>query len=189
MTKRIEEGAIRFNTDSSKMEVWIGDKWMQVAVSTPNLDGGSRGLFMGGATPSQVTPIDFITISTFGNAQDFGDLTATRKSIDGASSNTRGLFAAGATPSLSKSIDFITIATTGDAADFGDLITDNQHYGVASSSIKAIWAGGYDGSGEGYNLLEFVNIATTGNASAWGDTFRNRKYHAGCSNAHGGITQ
>ncbi len=71
--KQIPEGAIRYNTDSNKMEVWIGDKWMQVAVSTPNLDGGSRGLFMGGATPSQVTPIDFITISTFGNAQDFGD--------------------------------------------------------------------------------------------------------------------
>ena len=28
--QQIPEGAIRFNTDSSKMEVWIGDKWMQV---------------------------------------------------------------------------------------------------------------------------------------------------------------
>ena len=43
----IPEGAIRFNTDSSKMEVWISDKWMQVAVSSPNLNGGARACFAG----------------------------------------------------------------------------------------------------------------------------------------------
>ena len=42
----IPEGAIRYNTDSNKMEVWIGDKWMQVAVSSPNLDGGVRGVLV-----------------------------------------------------------------------------------------------------------------------------------------------
>ena len=39
--KQIPEGAIRFNTDSNKMELWVGDKWMQVAVSSSNLDGGA----------------------------------------------------------------------------------------------------------------------------------------------------
>ena len=71
--REIPEGAIRFNTDSSKMEVWIGDKWMQVAVSTPNLDGGARGIVMGG-NPG-VNNIDFFTIPTAGDATDFGDLT------------------------------------------------------------------------------------------------------------------
>ena len=41
----IPEGAVRYNTDSNKMEVYIGDTWMQVAVSSPNLDGGARGLY------------------------------------------------------------------------------------------------------------------------------------------------
>ena len=50
----IPEGAIRYNTDSNKMEVWIGDKWMIVATSSPNLDGGSRGLIMGAPDGKQV---------------------------------------------------------------------------------------------------------------------------------------
>ena len=45
--KQIPEGAIRYNTDSNKMEVWIGDKWMIVSVSSPNLDGGARGILVG----------------------------------------------------------------------------------------------------------------------------------------------
>ena len=75
--REIPEGAIRFNTDSSKMEVWNGLKWMQVAVSSPNLDGGARALFAGGlGTPGSIQDrIDFITISTQGDATDFGNLT------------------------------------------------------------------------------------------------------------------
>ena len=41
---------------------------------------GNRGVFGGGyATPAKVNTIDFITISTLGNAQDFGDLTTGMK--------------------------------------------------------------------------------------------------------------
>ena len=40
-----EIGSIRYNTDSNKMECYVNDKWMIVSVSTPNLDGGARGLF------------------------------------------------------------------------------------------------------------------------------------------------
>ena len=43
--KEIPTGAVRYNTDSNKMEVYIGDTWMEVAVSSPNLDGGARGMF------------------------------------------------------------------------------------------------------------------------------------------------
>ena len=73
MTKRIEEGAIRFNTDSSKMEVWNGQKWMIVSVSSPNLDGGARGIVMGG-NPG-VNNIDFFTIPIAGNATDFNSIS------------------------------------------------------------------------------------------------------------------
>ena len=46
----IPTGAVRYNTDSNKMEVYIGSTWMEVAVSTPNLGNsaaGARGLVMG----------------------------------------------------------------------------------------------------------------------------------------------
>ena len=42
-----EIGSIRYNTDSNKMECYVNDKWMIVSTSSPNLDGGTRGLFFG----------------------------------------------------------------------------------------------------------------------------------------------
>ena len=37
-------GAIRFNSDSQKLEYWNGSAWMQIQTFTPNLDGGTRGI-------------------------------------------------------------------------------------------------------------------------------------------------
>ena len=95
----IPEGAIRFNTDSSKMEVWIGNKWMQVAVSSPNLDGGARGVSHSGRTASGTDKnnIDFITISTAGNATDFGDSIQSTEANNTSciASRIRGIYGGG----------------------------------------------------------------------------------------------
>ena len=48
----------------------------------------TRGLFMGGYSPSSTNIIDYITIATEGNATDFGDLTVAR--AGGAASNCHG---------------------------------------------------------------------------------------------------
>ena len=92
----VPTGAIRFNTDSNKMECFNGTKWMQVAVSSPDLNGGARGVFGGsytyGASPANYAKtniIDYITITTAGNAIDFGDLTETRGVGCAGSSRTR----------------------------------------------------------------------------------------------------
>ena len=124
----IPTGAVRYNTDSNKMEVYIGSTWMEVSVSTPTLDGGARGLFAGGAKdPSAGNPsvntIDFVTISSAGNATDFGDLTESKNQMAPAASNVRGYYLGGGnhpTNNRLNTIEFITIATTGDAKDFGD---------------------------------------------------------------------
>ena len=93
----IPEGAIRYNTDSNKMEVWIGDKWMIVSVSSPNLDGGARGLIMGGNSSGapnngRLNNIEYVTISSAGNSQDFGDLAnAGRNHFSGYSNGHGGL--------------------------------------------------------------------------------------------------
>ena len=84
-------------------------------------------MFAGGkAAPTTVSNIDFITITSEGNGQDFGDLTQARRNIAGNSNSIRATFAAGTTASSGtgnnvNTIDFITIATTGNASDFGDL--------------------------------------------------------------------
>ena len=68
-----------------------------------------------------------MTISSTGNAIDFGDRTQASNEIDGLSTEIRCVFAGGyASPALRNTIDYITIASTGNAVDFGDL-TDGGH--------------------------------------------------------------
>ena len=194
--REIPEGAIRFNTDSSKMEVWNGLKWMQVAVSSPNLDGGARALFAGGlGTPGSIQDrIDYITTSTQGDAIDFGDLTGSRFGGAGGSSRTRGVFMGGGTPTRLDNIDFVTIASTGNAADFGDsTVLRAQCTATMSNSIRGVFAGGYQPSPNSTdtNTVDFIEIATTGNATDFGDISRDNndsnRENGGCSDSHGGI--
>ena len=185
---RVPEGAIRYNTDSNKMEVWIGQKWMQVAVSSPNLDGGGRGVFFGGA-PTNNAAIDFITISTTGNAGDFGDMASHRVQGAAGSSNTRGLYAGGESPSIVNTIEFITFSSTGDATDFGDIVT-NQYRRMngmgCSNQTRALFNGGWTGSATS-NHIDFVTIAQTGNSIDYGDLTVARESGACCASPTRGI--
>ena len=104
-----EPGSIRFNTDTANLEYFRGKTlgWSQFELVTPNLGGGTgsntglgiRGLFAGGfispTGTARTNIIDFITISTLGNAQDFGDRTHTSDTCAGAASKTRGVIAGG----------------------------------------------------------------------------------------------
>ena len=80
----------------------------------------TRGVIVGGQTPTYVNTIDFVTIASAGNATDFGDLTATTAFLGGASNSIIGIFAGGATPTKQSTIQSIEIATTGNAVAFGD---------------------------------------------------------------------
>jgi hypothetical protein len=57
--------------------------------------GRGRGLFGGGDPGTAKNNIDYITISSIGNAQDFGDLTEGRLGTGAVASPTRAVFAGG----------------------------------------------------------------------------------------------
>ena len=134
-------GAMRFNSDSQKLEYWNGSAWFQIRTFSPNLDGGVRGIYAGGVnTPSgnSSNEIQFFTISTQGDTTDFGD-HATATTTKGALSDTiRGLFYGGFSPAITgnyqNTVDQITIATTGNASDFGDNTEANYAMGGTSDS-------------------------------------------------------
>ena len=77
------------------------------------LSSPTRGLYIGGYTPSAHNKIDYITIASTGNATDFGNSTAATVYAAGAASETRGLRLAGVNGT--NVIDYVTIASTGDA--------------------------------------------------------------------------
>ena len=51
----------------------------------------TRALFCGGATPSEVNTIDYITIASTGDGADFGDLVAANSNAYGTSDSHGGL--------------------------------------------------------------------------------------------------
>ena len=99
-----------------------------------------RGVFGGGAYPSNINSIDYVTIATLGNARDFGDLSTTGYSKGAGASSTRALMGGSAGPAVSNTIEYITISATGNALDFGDLTRTQRFINAASNSTRAIWA-------------------------------------------------
>ena len=182
-SEHVEVGSLRYNYDIKNLEYYRGHTlgWSQFELIDPDLGGGdgsneglgTRGIFGSGEAPHGDT-IDFLTISTFGDSTDFGNLTQERMSGGSmGSSETRGLFAGGQHPSpftFFNIIDFVTIASTGNATDFGDL--ENKAYNVrgCSSRTRGVAACGQKGpSFAAVNTIEYVTIASTGNANDFGD--------------------
>ena len=136
----VPQGAIRLNTDSQKLEFYAQEQWWEMATDVPTLDGGSRGLFGGGYTPTAINTIKYITIETTGDAVDFGDLNYTDNNVcSSAASRTRAMwFGGGTEPNLENdNINYATIASTGNAADFGNLTASRSApAGTASSRTR-----------------------------------------------------
>jgi hypothetical protein len=163
-------------------------------IARENINGCSsptRGICGGGSPSPSVPPmlssIEFLTISSKGNANTFGNLTESRRNSGSCSNSTRGIFAGGNTPTNVNTIDYITIASVGNAQDFGDLqTTGTTDSGSCASQIRAVIAGGYVASAS-INNIDYITIATTGNAQDFGDLTEARNGSASLSDSHGGL--
>ena len=191
-------GAMRFNSDSQKLEYFNGDVWMQIHTFSPNLGGnggpagnptgnsadqvaGARGLFMGGSPSPNGNTVEYITIPTAGNAIDFADMTENRKYCSAFSSNTRGVVAGGENPSgKHDEIEYVTIATTGILSDFGNLLAARTYVGCASNQTRGLIAGGYTGSADYDKVIQYVTIASQGiHAKTFGELTVNNSNQGG----------
>jgi len=171
-----QKGTLRFNTDIGSLEYFKGDTlgWEQIQRTTPNLGGGTgsnagvgaRGLIALRYLPSTSNEINYLTISTLGNVQDFGDLTGARKWGGTAASRTRGIWAGGAPSQVT--MDYVTIASTGNAVDFGDRTQASTEIDGLSNETRGVFAGGY-ATPANRNTMDYITIASTGNARDFGD--------------------
>ena len=184
-----EPGSIRFNTDTSNLEYFRGKTlgWSQFELINPNLGGGTgsntglgaRGFYKTGqkapSSGSYSDAIDFLTISTLGNAQDFGNLTQSHgngSSQGGCASRTRGIWLSGqlgTSPNYSNIIQFVTFSSTGNASDFGDINSARAAVGNLSNQTRAMCFGGSLSDGSKPTQIDAVTIASEGNAFDFGD--------------------
>ena len=155
----------------------FGDIPQTVVYGMGGCSSSTRGLFAGGfKAPSPnaeagLQQINYVTIASLGDAQDFGDLTNGVRYPAGTSSPTRAIFAGGRdTPSGNKNIiSYVTIASTGNATDFGDLTVALYSMGGTGSATRGLFTGGYNPAGSPQDTMDYVTIASTGNAQDFGN--------------------
>ena len=189
-----EPGSLRFNTDTNHLEYFRGKTigWTEIDASSHEIGGGTgsntgtgtRGFNAGRHVYE--TNIEFITISTLGDSQDFGDLTVGRYSLGNlVGTHSRMLFAGGY--GYQNVIDFWTVQSLGNASDFGDLTDLRNQMSGCNDKIRGIWAGGTGPGHGGVNTMDYVTISTTGNAVDFGDLSAQKGTPASCSSSTRGI--
>ena len=162
--REIPLGAMRFNSDSQKLEYWNGEIWMQVHTETAAPIGG-RGIIGGGDGAQNI--IQYNTIATQGNSVDFGNLAVGVDWPGSVGSRTRGVWGGGRTPSNVDNLQYITIATAGNATDSGNLTSAKREMtsGV-SDSTRGCFAGETLGASDD---IDYITIASTGDAQDFGN--------------------
>ena len=177
-------GSLRFNTDSAKIEYYRGDTigWSDVEVieAAPI---GARGIFAGGNGPATRTAIDYITIATTGNAQDFGDSDVPVDVPAGAANLTRGIVAGGYRPAPSAgdtaNISMLTIATLGDTTTWGTLSSARRNRDGCGDHSRGLFMSGYPTTAQ----IDYLTFMSTGTSIDFGDTTQSRYNPAGVSDA------
>ena len=178
----IASGSIRFNTDSSKLEIYNGEQWWNIDSTSPEEQtGGTTGMILGGysnqgagnAYGVNSTPGNqFITITTTGNAATFGTLSGSdRYGAGAASDRTRAMLMGGQlnapnADTASNIISFVTMSSRGNAQDFGDMTPQSKMMGtkgILGNSTRAVMAGMRVAN------MDYVTIQSTGNGISFGD--------------------
>ena len=165
-------GALRFNTDSAKLEYFDGNQYVNITTDSPEQNtGGTRGLIMGGGHPNVTSTVTFIQVDTTGDNTMFGDLVAgTGRIVNaGFGSRTRGFVAGGGAPSTNSPTNVIQqheFASTGNFNDFGDLSSARNEMSNLSNATRGVMGMGYPSTNNG---IEYITMSSEGNSVDFGD--------------------
>ena len=169
----------------------FGDTTELLGTAMNGISNGVRGVYNGGQDGSSNISknIQFLTISSKGNALKFGELTNKRRSTGTCSNSTRGVFAAGYNGGTSlTSIEFITISSEGNGTDFGELARGAgiTYASGSASQTRAFFSGGY------YMPLitaeiDYLLFSSGGNTIPFGDLSVPTESGSACSDSHGGL--
>ena len=151
----------------------------------------TRGLVTGGEvhpvgnTFTQI--IEYVTISSNGGGNTFGDLTGGLRGTPASlSDSTRGVTGGGGAPNNTNIIDYVTIATIGDATDFGDLTEARGSCSACASPTRGVFTGGH-APYSSINIIEYVTIQSKGDAKDFGDLLNKSRSGSAFSNTTRGI--
>ena len=136
--------------------------------------GAGRAFGIGGTTPSATNIIDVVTLSTTGNATDYGDLQVNAVSTPGcASSTTRGVCMGGENGvTYTNKIQYFNFSSKGNAADFGDMTITGGLGASHSNNTRGLAGGFYTPAVSNPYVspkINVITIASLGNAEDFGN--------------------
>jgi len=135
----------------------------------------TRQIYCGGYRAPQNTNgsdvIEYVTISSTGDAIDFGDLTTPVRMLSAISNGTRGVIIGGygnpgSGAATTNVMQYVTLAQTGNTVDFGDLTAASSQGGGngGNSPTRGVFCVGTNNTS-----IEYITTATTGNSADFGD--------------------
>jgi hypothetical protein len=143
-----------------------------------------RGLFAGGFRSPSYNIIDYVTITTLGNAIDFGDLSVGMTDGASCSSQTIGVFTGQGNTVAEK----VTILTTGNATTFGSPVQPTVQGSTAacSNSTRGLFAGAYAITAY-WNVINYITFASGGGTTSFGTLTVQRGYAGGVASSTRGV--
>ena len=161
-----------YNTSDEKFYQYWDSAFREITVVAPSFWWGTRGVF-GCGTDTNLT-LDYISISTAGNATDFGDAWYLRESGGACSDGSRGFWYGGHNSAniVSNNGYSITFATLGNATNtIGSISYSRARGSMCSNKDYLIYTGGQSG----YNSTTTNTILRFSVASSYmsGSTFGN----------------
>ena len=131
----------------------------------------TRGVTLGGRTPSIVGTVDYITIASQGNAVDFGDFSSINRNnqCHASGSQVKAIYAG--FQSDKRVTDFLVPQTTGNGTDFATLTNDHQNCFTGGNLTRIIVAGGR--STYPTDSMEYNSVASSSGWSDFGDLSAN----------------
>ena len=147
----------------------------------------TRGMWIGGFDGSNtVNIIDYVEISTLGDAIDFGDINVgVRESGAALSSPVRAIYAGGRfQPSSQRTDDivFVNIASKGNTTTFGNLTRLLFSQSGSANNVRGIFAGGGLPGGDYSSEILSITMASEGNAVEFGRLGFSSQYLAATAN-------
>jgi hypothetical protein len=185
-----------YDSTNNKFYLYVNGEFKQITHVNPIPTWyGDRGLKMGGQETSgytQTNIIEYWSMTSAGNASDFGDLTVARGGNDsdnGTGSGTYGMCVGGALsadPWYTNTIDKVVVSTTGNATDHGDLTAPRVSCATSNGAIGLIFGDNGNYNVNGLTIDQF-SITTAGNATDFGDNEQKFRAGAACSDATRGV--
>lgn len=144
---------------------------------------GDRGCWFGGDSSGQRDVIDYVSISTTGNASDFGDLTQNNRRLGSCSDNITAVISGG--DSGGANYEYITFATTGNATNASDMTMSRVDFTSFSDGIIGFMIGNDNGTNGDY--IDYFTIANRQNCADFGDALHRAHGLSSCTDNTRGV--